>query len=165
MVEAAWWALCFEFVDGRRNGCYSAVAKCFVETPEQLRQLSLYGGSNRQQQLILKVSKFSLQMSQKYGDDGTDVINHVDLERSTTPEQFSCCTVKQLVEQAEIRFDLRRANLPPGFRLELAGSADRLSETGTASVSICIFCCNYLSVVSAYRSFYPLVLWQRCQSE
>jgi len=23
-------------------GCYSAVAKCFVETPEQLRQLSLY---------------------------------------------------------------------------------------------------------------------------
>jgi len=79
MVEAALGGrFASKFVDGREE-LDGAVAKCFVETPEQLRCRCIAVGSNRQQQLILKVSKFSLQMCST-GTTGPDVINHVDLD-------------------------------------------------------------------------------------
>jgi len=68
MVEAALGGrFVSEFVDGKEELDVSAVAKCFVETPEQLRQLSLYSrGQQSAAATNTKVSKFSLQMSQKY---------------------------------------------------------------------------------------------------
>jgi len=81
------------------TGCYSAVAKCLCRNG-QLRQLSLLAvGSNRQQQL-LKVSKFSLQMSQYGGQP--DV--HVDLERSTTLTVSLAPTLLGQLVELKIRF-------------------------------------------------------------
>jgi len=64
MVEAV-LVVCFEICRWQGGTGCSAVAKCFVETPE-LRQLSLY--SRGQQSAAATNTKVSsLQMSQKYG--------------------------------------------------------------------------------------------------
>jgi len=56
-------------------------------------------GSNRQQQLILKVSKFSLQMCRSTETTGPDVI--VDLELDYPNCLAPAAPLGQLVEQAE----------------------------------------------------------------
>jgi len=60
----------------------------------------------------------------------------------------------QLVEQAENQIlTPRRANLPPGFRLELQVQLID-SPSRTVSVSICISVYIYLLLVALYRSFF-----------
>lgn len=162
-----------EFVDGKEELDVTVqLQNVFVETPEQLRQLSLY--SNRGQQIqstdtteILNNQGQQVQLAdvaEVRETTGPDVINHVDLERSATltVRLAPDAPLGQLVEQAENQIlTPRRASLPPGFRLELAGSADRLSETVGQLVSAFVFSVViiYLLLVALYRSFfYPLVI-------
>ncbi|PSB28942.1 efflux RND transporter permease subunit [Chlorogloea sp. CCALA 695] len=172
MVEAALGGrFASEFVDGKEELDVTVqLQNIFVQTPEQLRQLSLY--SNRGQQIQSEAAVSNTQDQQVQLADvaevrettGPDVINHVDLERSTTltislaPD----APLGQLVAQAENQIlTPKRASLPPGVRLELAGSADQLSETVGQLMSAFIFSVViiYLLLVALYRSFfYPVVI-------
>ncbi len=168
MVEAALGGrFASEFVDGKEELDVTVqLQNVFVETPEQLRQLSLY---SRGQQSTAATNTQGQQVqladvAEVRETTGPDVINHVDLERSTTltVSLAPAAPLGQLVEQAENQIlTPKRANLPPGFRLELAGSADRLSETVGQLVSAFVFSVViiYLLLVALYRSFfYPLVI-------
>jgi hydrophobic/amphiphilic exporter-1 (mainly G- bacteria), HAE1 family len=69
---------------------------------------------------------------------GADVINHVDLERSVTLTTSLApdAPLASLVERSETEvLAPLRNSLPAGYRLELTGSADRLTETVTQLVS------------------------------
>ena len=168
MVEAALGGrFASEFVDGKEELDVTVqLQNVFVETPEQLRQLSLYSrvqqsaaATDTQGQVVQLAD-----IAEVRETTGPDVINHVDLERSTTLTVSLApdAPLGQLVEQAENQIlTPTRANLPPGFRLELAGSADRLSETVGQLLSAFIFSVViiYLLLVALYRSFfYPLVI-------
>jgi hydrophobic/amphiphilic exporter-1 (mainly G- bacteria), HAE1 family len=128
----------------------------YVRTPEQLRQLPLYTSRNQWVQLgdVAEVRETT----------GPDVINHVDLERSVTltASLNDDAPLGLLVQQVEQRVlgPLQR-QLPPGYRVELAGAADRLSETITqlAAAFVLSVLIIYLLLVALYRSFlYPLVI-------
>ncbi|MCC5668769.1 efflux RND transporter permease subunit [Nostoc sp. CHAB 5784] len=157
MVEAALGGrVASDYIDGKEELDVSVeLQNTAVETPEQLRQLSLYA-RGRQVQLgdIAEVSETT----------GADTINHVDLERSIslTVSLAPTAPLSTLVKRTEeeILAPLR-ANLPTGSRLELSGSADQLATTvaqlATAfTISILI---TYLLLVALYRSFlYPVVI-------
>jgi HAE1 family hydrophobic/amphiphilic exporter-1 len=158
MVEAALGGrFASEYIDGKEELDVSVELKnTFVQTPEQLRQLPLYTSRGQQVQLtdVAEVSETT----------GPDVVNHVDLERSITltvslaPDAPLGAIVDRT--QNEILAPMR-ANLPVGYRLELAGSADRLAETLTqlASAFVLSVLIIYLLLVALYRSFlYPLVI-------
>ncbi|NJK57415.1 MAG: efflux RND transporter permease subunit [Pleurocapsa sp. SU_5_0] len=157
MVEAALGGrFASDYIDGKEELDVSVeLQNTFVETPEQLRQLPLY---TRQGLIQLN------DVAEIKETTGADVINHVDLERSVTLTTSLApdAPLSSLVEQAEneILAPLRNS-LPAGYRLELAGSADRLAETvsqliSAFSLSILI---TYLLLVALYRSFlYPLVI-------
>lgn len=145
------------FIDGKEDLDVSVELKnTSVQTPDQLRQLPLYTRSNRQVQLgdVAEVRETT----------GPDVINHVNLERSITLTASLAPTaalgaLTQRV-QTEILNPLQ-ATLPPGYKVELAGSADRLTETisqlmSVFALSIVII---YLLLMALYRSFvYPIVI-------
>jgi hydrophobic/amphiphilic exporter-1 (mainly G- bacteria), HAE1 family len=185
IVEAALGGrIASDFIEGKEELDVTVkLQNVFVETPEQLRQLSLYSNSlNSAPQLEASgasggntqstTSQANNQGRQVQLADvaevrettGPDVINHVDLERSTTltvsltPE----APLGQLVERTENEIlQPLQQNLPPNFRLELAGSADRLTETVTqlATVFILSLMITYLLLIALYRSFvYPLVI-------
>jgi hydrophobic/amphiphilic exporter-1 (mainly G- bacteria), HAE1 family len=180
MVEAALGGrFASEFVDGKEELDITVqLQNVFVETPEQLRQLSLYSSQIPQAPSVDTgdVSNSSAPQTPSGGQvqladvatvretTGPGVINHVDLERSTTltvtltPD----APLGQLVNQTENQIlEPLRAKLPPEFRLELAGSADRLSETVQQLASAFVFSViiTYLLLVALYRSFlYPLVI-------
>ena len=158
MVQAALGGLrASEFVDGKRELDVSVELRdAFVETPEQLRQLAIYSGSGQRVQLA--------DVAQVLETTGADTINHVDLERSITltASVSSEAPLGALVDRTEqeILAPLRQ-QLPAGFRVELAGSADVLAETllqlgATFLLSLVI---TYLLLVALYRSFiYPLLI-------
>ncbi|MEJ1930417.1 efflux RND transporter permease subunit [Nostoc sp. NIES-2111] len=157
MVEAALGGrVASNYIDGKEELDVSVeLQNTAVETPEQLRQLPLYA-QGRQVQLgdVAEVRETT----------GADVINHVDLERSIslTISLAPDAPLSTLVERTdrEILAPLR-TSLAPGYRLELAGSADQLATTvgqlATAfAFSILI---TYLLLVALYRSFlYPVVI-------
>ncbi|GAP96858.1 efflux RND transporter permease subunit [Leptolyngbya sp. NIES-2104] len=146
-----------EFVDGNEELDVSVeLQDTFVETPEQLRQLPLY--SNRGQRLQLS------DVAEVRETTGPDVVNHVDLDRSVTliATLAADAPLGRLVEQAETQvLAPLRANLPPGYRIQLAGSADRLATAVSqlASAFALSLLITYLLLVALYRSFlYPWVI-------
>jgi HAE1 family hydrophobic/amphiphilic exporter-1 len=157
MVEAALGGrFASDYIDGKEELDVSVELKnTFVQTPEQLRQLPLY--TSRGQVQLADVAEVR-------ETTGPDVINHVDLERSITLTTSLApdAPLGTLVEQTENEvLAPLRANLPTGYRLELAGSADRLSETVSqlASAFVLSVLITYLLLVALYRSFlYPFVI-------
>lgn len=173
MVEAALGGrFASEFVDGKEELDVTVqLQNVFVKTPEQLRQLSLYSSripstqsteNNQQPTAGGQIQLTDVATVRETIAPG--VINHVDLERSTTltvslnPD----APLGKLVEQTETQIlTPLRAKLPPEFRVELAGSADRLSETVRQLAAAFVFSViiTYLLLVALYRSFlYPLVI-------
>lgn len=126
-----------------------------VETPEQLRQLPLYTQGRRVQ--LGDVAEIR-------ETTGADVINHVDLERSITliASLAVDAPLGTLVTKTEEEILAPiRANLPTGYRIDLAGSADQLATTVGQLAKAFIFSIiiTYLLLVALYRSFlYPLVI-------
>ncbi|MGK7948079.1 MAG: efflux RND transporter permease subunit [Xenococcaceae cyanobacterium] len=158
MVQAALGGLrASEFVDGKRELDVSVeLQDTFVQTPEQLRQLAIYNGSGQRVQLS--------DVAEVVETTGANAINHVDLERSITLTASVAreAPLGALIERTEQEIlEPLRNSLPPGFRLELAGSADVLAETlfqlgSTFLLSLVI---TYLLLVALYRSFiYPLLI-------
>jgi HAE1 family hydrophobic/amphiphilic exporter-1 len=145
-----------EFIDGKEELDVSVeLQNTFVQTPEQLRQLSLY--TSRGQVQLADVAEVR-------ETTGPDVINHVDLERSIslTVSLAPDAPLGAIVERTNTEvLEPMRSQLPTGYRLELAGSADRLSETVSqlASAFVLSVLIIYLLLVALYRSFfYPLVI-------
>ncbi|MGF1481837.1 MAG: efflux RND transporter permease subunit [Cyanophyceae cyanobacterium] len=158
IVQAALGGLrASEFVDGQRELDVSVeLQDTFVQNPEQLRQLAIYNGSGQRVQLS--------DVSEVVETTGADTINHVDLERSITltVSVANDAPLGALVDRTEqqILAPLRQ-ELPPGVRVELAGSADVLSETlfQLGSTFILSLVITYLLLVALYRSFiYPLLI-------
>ncbi|VEP14011.1 Cation/multidrug efflux pump [Hyella patelloides LEGE 07179] len=158
MVQAALGGLrASEFVDGKRELDVSVELRdTFVETPEQLRQLAIYNGNGQRVQLG--------DVAQVLETTGADAINHVDLERSITLTAGVSreAPLGALIDRVEREIlEPLRQELPPGVRVELAGSADVLAETlfqlgSTFLLSLVI---TYLLLVALYRSFiYPLLI-------
>jgi hydrophobic/amphiphilic exporter-1 (mainly G- bacteria), HAE1 family len=145
------------YIDGKEDLDVSVELKnTAVQTPEQLRQLPLFARNGRQVQLsdVAEVKETT----------GPDVINHVDLDRSITLTTSLAPTAAlgALIQRAETEIlTPLRATLPPGYRVELAGSADRLTETiaqltAVFALSVVII---YLLLMALYRSFvYPIVI-------
>jgi HAE1 family hydrophobic/amphiphilic exporter-1 len=180
MVEASLGGrFASEFVDGKEELDVTVqLQNVFVKTPEQLRQLSLYSAQIPQTLFTDTgvVSNSSAAQMPSGGQvqladvatvretTGPGVINHVDLERSTTLTVSLApdAPLGQLVNQTENKILAPlRTKLPPEFRVELAGSADRLSETVGQLASAFVFSViiTYLLLVALYRSFlYPLVI-------
>lgn len=176
MVEAALGGrFASEFVDGKEELDVTVqLQNVFVKTPEQLRQLSLYSsqipqtsppdndGSNASTVNGGQVQLADVATVRE--TTGPGVINHVDLERSTTltVSLTPDAPLGQLVNQTETQILAPlRAKLPPEFQVELAGSADRLTETVGQLASAFVFSViiTYLLLVALYRSFlYPLVI-------
>ncbi|MDZ8258576.1 efflux RND transporter permease subunit [Nostoc sp. ChiQUE01b] len=176
MVEAALGGrFASEFVDGKEELDVTVqLQNVFVKTPEQLRQLSLYSPQIPQ---VQQTANSQQPMSTSQGGQvqladvatvsettGPGVINHVDLERSTTltVSLTPVAPLGQIVNQTENQILAPlRTKLPSEFRVELAGSADRLSETVGQLASAFVFSViiTYLLLVALYRSFlYPLVI-------
>jgi HAE1 family hydrophobic/amphiphilic exporter-1 len=157
LVEAALGGrLASNFIDGKEELDVSVELKdTAVTTPEQLRQLPLFArGSQIQLGDVAEVRETT----------GPDVINHVDLERavSLTVSLAIDAPLGTLVQRTEneILAPLR-SQLPTGYRLELAGSADQLAQTVTQLAGAFVFSVliTYLLLVALYRSFlYPLVI-------
>ncbi len=158
IVEAALGGLrSSRFTDGKRELDVTVeLQNTSVETPEQLRQLPLNIGSGRQVQLA--------DVAEVVEATGPDAINHVDLERSITLTIRVAreAPLGALVDRTEQQIlEPLRENLPTGFRAELAGSADVLSETllqlGSSFVLSLII--TYLLLVALYRSFsFPMLI-------
>jgi hydrophobic/amphiphilic exporter-1 (mainly G- bacteria), HAE1 family len=166
-----------EFVDGKEELDVTVqLQDVFVKTPEQLRQLSLYSAQIPQAPSMDRNGSTASELASSGGQiqladvatvretNGPGVINHVDLERSTTltVSLIPNAPLGQLVNQTENQIlSPLRAKLPPEFRVELAGSADRLSETIGQLAAAFVFSViiTYLLLVALYRSFlYPLVI-------
>jgi hydrophobic/amphiphilic exporter-1 (mainly G- bacteria), HAE1 family len=158
MVEAALGGrIASDFIDGKEELDVSVELKnTFVKTPEQLRQLPIYTTRGQQVQLS--------DVAQVNETTGFDVINHVDLERSITltvslaPDAPLGALVQRTNDEI---LEPLRGSLPAGYRLELAGSADRLAETVSqlAAAFALSLLITYLLLVALYRSFlYPVVI-------
>lgn len=175
MVEAALGGrFASEFVDGKEEIDVTVeLQDVFVETPDQLRQLSLYSNPVPSAQGIGEAADSQnsrgtrvqlVDVATVRETTGPEAINHVDLERAITLTTSLApdAPLGQLVEQTENQvLAPLRTKLPPQFRLELAGSADRLSETVGQLASAFVFSVviTYLLLVALYRSFfYPLVI-------
>ncbi|MEM9922873.1 MAG: efflux RND transporter permease subunit [Cyanobacteria bacterium P01_D01_bin.50] len=158
IVEAALGGLrASEFTDGKRELDVTVeLQNTSVETPAQLRQLPLNIGNGRQVQLA--------DVAQVIEATGPDAINHVDLERSITLTVRVAreAPLGELIEQTEQQIlEPLRQTLPTGFRVELAGSADVLSETlmQLGSTFVLSLLITYLLLVALYRSFsFPLLI-------
>ena len=174
MVEAALGGrFASEFVDGKEELDVTVqLQNVFVTTPEQLRQLSLYSSRIPQMPAGSNASTSTADGGQVQLADvatvrettGPGVINHVDLERSTTltVSLTPDAPLGKLVNQTETQIlTPLRTQLPPQFRVELSGSADRLSETVGQLAAAFVFSIiiTYLLLVALYCSFlYPLVI-------
>ncbi|NEO09081.1 efflux RND transporter permease subunit [Moorena sp. SIO3I8] len=158
MVEAALGGIrASEFVDGKRELDVTVeLQNTVVKTPEQLRQLAMYTPNGGQVQLA--------DVAEVLDTTGPDRINRVDLQRSITltVSVERSAPLGKLVQQTEEQI-LKpfRKNLPAGYRVELAGSADLLSETllQLGSIFLLSLLITYLLLVALYRSFlYPIVI-------
>ena len=158
IVEAALGGLrASEFTDGKRELDVTVeLQDTSVETPEQLRQLPLNIGRGRQVQLS--------DVAEVVEATGPDAINHVDLERSITLTVRVAreAPLGALIDQTEQQIlEPLRQTLPTGFRAELAGSADVLSETlmQLGSSFVLSLLITYLLLVALYRSFsFPMLI-------
>ena len=127
-----------------------------VKNPEDLRQLSLYSPNGRRMQLT--------DVADVVETTGPDRINRVNLERAITLKVSLApkAPLGKLVEQAKKDVLASfQAELTPGMRLELSGSADKLAETLAQLSSTFVFALLiiYLLLIALYRSFlYPLVI-------
>jgi HAE1 family hydrophobic/amphiphilic exporter-1 len=158
IVEAALGgSLASDFVDGTKEVDVTVKLKdTAVAKPSDLRQLAVYPPRGEQVQLE--------DVATVVETTGPDVINRVNLERAITLTVSLApdAPLGALVDQAETQvLAPLRAQLEPGQRLELSGSADKLSETlsqlgETFAFSLLII---YLLLVALYRSFvYPIVI-------
>jgi hydrophobic/amphiphilic exporter-1 (mainly G- bacteria), HAE1 family len=145
-----------DFIDGKEDLDVSVeLQNTFVQTPEQLRQLPLFA---RGKQLQLG------DVAEVRETTGPDVINHVDLERSITLTVSLApdAPLGTLVDRVETELlTPLRSTLPPGYRLELAGTADQLATTVRQMAQAFLFSVLvvYLLLVALYRSFrYPVVI-------
>jgi HAE1 family hydrophobic/amphiphilic exporter-1 len=174
MVEAALGGqLASEFVEGKEELDVTVqLQDTFVETPEQLRQLSLYSPSVPSavvegEEAVTAIPGQQIQVADVatvVETTGPDAINHVDLERSITLTATLApdAPLGKLVNQTENQvLAPLRATLSSEVRLELSGSADRLAETVSQLASAFVFSVviTYLLLIALYRSFlYPLVI-------
>ncbi len=146
-----------QFLLGRRElNVTVELQDTVVETPEDLRQLVIYTDKGRQVQLK--------DVATVLDTIGPDAINRVDLERAVTltvsvAREAPLSTIIKQTEQ-DLLQPLSQS-LPPGYRVELSGSADILNSTlgqmnFTFLFSLLI---TYLLLVALYRSFlYPVVI-------
>ncbi|NEO15596.1 MULTISPECIES: efflux RND transporter permease subunit [unclassified Moorena] len=158
MVEAALGGIrASEFVDGKRELDVTVeLQHTVVKTPEQLRQLVIYTPNGGKVQLA--------DVAEVVDTTGPDTIERVDLQRSITlaVNVERSAPLGKLVQQTEQQI-LKpfRQTLPAGYRVELAGSADLLSETlvQLGSIFLLSLVITYLLLVALYRSFlYPIVI-------
>ncbi|MEO0825423.1 MAG: efflux RND transporter permease subunit [Cyanobacteria bacterium J06642_9] len=158
LVEAALGGVrASEFVDGRRELDVTVeLQDTAVQSPEQLRQLALFSNGGFPLQLT--------DVAEVVETTGPDTINRVNLERSVTLTVSVAREVPlgALLQQTEQQIlEPLRESLPAGSRIELAGSADVLTETllqlGQAFLLSLVI--TYLLLVALYRSFiYPMVI-------
>jgi len=146
-----------DFVDGKRQLDVTVeLENVLVETPAQLRALPLFGRRGQRVQLA--------DVAEVVETTGPDSINHVDLERSVTltASVADDAPLGRVVQQAQKQIlEPLRAALPAGYRVELAGTADRLRETVSQLLQAFVLSLliTYLLLVALYRSFiYPLVI-------
>jgi len=144
-----------EFVDGKRQLDVTVkLDHVLVETPAQLGALPLFGRQRVQLADVADVVETT----------GPDSINHVNLERSVTltASVADQAPLGRVVQQAQKQvLEPLRAELPAGYRVELAGTADRLQETVSQLLQVFVLSLliTYLLLVALYRSFiYPLVI-------
>ncbi|MGF1486830.1 MAG: efflux RND transporter permease subunit [Prochloraceae cyanobacterium] len=158
MVEAALGGVrASEFVDGKRELDVNVeLQDTFVENPEDLRQLVIYSRNGQQVQLQ--------DVADVVETTGPDTINHVDLERSVTltVSVARVAPLGALLDKTEQEvLEPLRDSLPAGFRVQLAGSADVLTETLSqlAATFLLSLLITYLLLVALYRSFgYPFLI-------
>ena len=158
LVEAALGGVrASEFIDGRRELDVTVeLQDTFVQSPEELRQLALFSNSGFQLQLA--------DVAEVVETTGPDTINRVNLERAVTLTVSVAreAPLGALLQQTEQQIlEPLRGSLPAGYRVELAGSADVLTETllqlGQAFLLSLVI--TYLLLVALYRSFlYPMVI-------
>lgn len=157
LVEAALGGrLASNYIDGKEDlDVVVELQDTFVKTPEELRQLPLYARGQRVQlDDVAEVRETT----------GADVINHVDLERSVTltASLETDAPLGAIIDRVEREIlTPTRAQIPPGYQLTLAGSADRLAETvgQLASAFLVSLGVVYLLLIGLYKSFlYPLVI-------
>jgi hydrophobic/amphiphilic exporter-1 (mainly G- bacteria), HAE1 family len=157
LVEAALGGrLASNYVDGKEDlDIVVELQNTFVQTPEELKQLPLYARGQRVQlEDVAEVRETT----------GADVINHVDLERSVTltASLEADAPLGSIIDRVEREIlTPTRAQIPPGYQLTLAGSADRLAETvgQLASAFVVSLVVVYLLLIGLYKSFlYPLVI-------
>lgn len=146
-----------DYIDGKRRlDVVVELDNQLAQTPADLRQLPLYTAAGRPVPLG--------DVADVVETTGPDAINHVDLERSITltVSLEPTAPLGALVDQTERQILAPlRADLPPGYRLVLAGTADRLAETvlQLAQAFLLSVLITYLLLVALYRSFvYPLVI-------
>ncbi len=146
-----------DFVDGKRQLDVTVeLENVLVETPAQLRALPLFGRRGQRVQLA--------DVAEVVETTGPDSINHVNLERSVTltASVADDAPLGRVVQQAQKQIlEPLRAALPAGYRVELAGTADRLRETVSQLLHAFVLSLliTYLLLVALYRSFiYPLVI-------
>ena len=95
---------------------------------------------------------------------GAEAINHVDLERAITltVSLEREASLGGAIEQTQSQvLNPLRQSLPAGVRVELAGSADVLSETllQLGTIFLLSLLITYLLLVALYRSFiYPFLI-------
>ncbi|ELR98845.1 efflux RND transporter permease subunit [Gloeocapsa sp. PCC 73106] len=158
LIEAALGGIkASEFVEGRRELDVTVELKDnFVQTPEDLNQLVLYTSNGQQVQLQ--------DVAEVLDTTGPDAINRIDLERAVTLTINVAreAPLGKLVQQTEADIlKPMRQSLPPGYRLELSGSADVLNTTLSQlnSAFLLSLFITYLLLVALYRSFlYPVVI-------
>lgn len=157
LVEAALGGVtASEFIDGRRELDVTVeLPDTLVKAPEQLRQLAIYTGEGQVQ---------LSDIAEVLETTGADAINHVDLERAITltVSLERDASLGGLIQQteSEIIAPLLQS-LPAGIRVELAGSADVLSETlfQLGIIFLLSLLITYLLLVALYRSFiYPFLI-------
>lgn len=158
VVEAALGGrLASEFVVGKESLDVTVkLENTRVETPEDLRQLTLHTPSGGQVQV----------QDVAVVDDtvGPNQVNHVNLERSITLTVSLApnAPLGSAVEAAQTQvLDPLREKLSRGYRAYISGSADQLSATLSQLLSVFGFSLfiTYLLLMALYRSFvYPLVI-------
>jgi HAE1 family hydrophobic/amphiphilic exporter-1 len=157
LVEAALGGrIASNYVDGKEDlDVVVELKDTFAQTPEQLRQLPIFARDRRVQlDDVAEVKETT----------GPDVINHVDLERSVTltASLEADAPLGAIIDQVEREIlGPARRELPPGYQLNFAGSADRLAEAVSqlASAFLVSIVVIYLLLVALYKSFlYPLVI-------
>jgi hydrophobic/amphiphilic exporter-1 (mainly G- bacteria), HAE1 family len=157
LVEAALGGrLASNYIDGKEDlDVVVELQDTFVNTPEELRQLPLYARGQRVQ---------LGDVAEVRETTGADVINHVDLVRSVTltASLAADAPLGAIIDRVEREILApARAQIPPGYQLTLAGSADKLTETvgQLASAFVVSIGVVYLLLIALYKSFlYPLVI-------